>query len=316
MISRIGEPKQDVYMSGTYDGITVNALLFHSALNASISSADFKPEQVQVKVTLRRNNQTKVIMSDNLLVLGVYNTLRNGLHKFINGFDRVYPSNAAKAVTQRTVTLKFGGHIRVSQGDQLVIEVSPAIGSVSANLDTALTHFEFYANPSIGYESYTPATVSQVVQTNTSNQPFSLGDNVTRIAFLNFDKTTYENPVIGTMTLSSDKLDKQLTYAKILAHIANETTEDSAKRYGAAPPAESVYRLPDMLPQSFILFDGSFDGKDLDNVRIDSTFESANVNTSKNYMIWTQYEADKEQFKEAQQIAEKHTIENIQKKLS
>lgn len=313
MISKVGEPRQDVLKSGTYSSVTLNMHMFHTTANTAFVAADFKPESVTVKVIHKTKTGIRTIMNDNLLVLGTYNALRGGLHYFIRGFDRIYPASGVKQYKQRVVTLRFGGCHRVDQGEEILVEVTPAVGCYSSNVDTSLSYVEFYANADIGYEAGYFQTRAEVVQPTTSNQSYSPGDNVTKLAFLNFDKDNLTDMVITTLGLSSDKLDMQLTDGKILAHIAAQENQTNW-RYAGIPPTESVFRMADQLPQSFIIFDGEWPkNKDLDQTRLDISFNSANVVASKNWVVWTSYEATQEQVAKAVRREEKHMAEKVAK---
>jgi hypothetical protein len=255
-------------------------------------------------------------MSDNLMVLGIFCSKNRGLDKFVNGFDLSYPAAGVFANKQRTVFLDFGGCVRVQSTDSLIVEVTPHLGCMNpATVNTSLSFLEFYANPAIGYELCIPTTSSQVVQQNTTNQPFSLGNNITKITFVNLDKPTYESPVISTVTLSSDKLDRQLTYNKLLSFLAAEPIWDVPKRYGTNPPAQSVFRIPDLFPQTIEIYNGGLDDTDLDSVRLDITFNGSEVAVSKNYVVYRTYMVTAAQLEAAAARMAKHVQENIAKKV-
>jgi len=314
MNTTAGQSRMVDYKSGTFSSITVSAHMFATAVNTAIQETDFKPEQVQVAVTLKRGGRSEPIMNDNLLVLGVAKALKNGLHWFKSGYDRVYPSANTMHYKQRTVTLFFGAPIRVDTGDELVIEISPASACMNGNIVNLSTSFiEFYANPDIGYEMGIPYTKSRIIQANVNSEEFSLGDNVTKIWLLNFDKANLSEAVISSVMLTSDKYDNSYTFNRLLSLQAASPEFDTAKRYGAVPPTESVFRLPNVYPQSFILFDGSITDSDLDDVRLSINLNGANVNQSQNVVVWQCYSATREQINESLERQQKHLVENMSK---
>src|SRR4051794_10587796 len=98
MIVNKGESRFERYTSGTFDGIYLNTYLVAAAVNVPIVSTDYTPSQITVKVLLKRNKQTYVIMQDNLLLLASFATLGNNYHEFVNGVDKTYPASGVKAV--------------------------------------------------------------------------------------------------------------------------------------------------------------------------------------------------------------------------
>lgn len=317
MIVKLGESRQDVLRSGTYDSLLINSYLVHGTGNTAIAGNDFVPSNVNIKVVLKRDNKQNIIFQDNLLVLGSYNSLKSGYHEFINGIDKVYPATGVRAVKVRAVKLDFGGHIRVAKNDELIIEVSPnQAGTFSANLDNTLSNFEFYANPSVGYEQGIPQTLSEVVQANTTKQGFNPGDNVVKLALMNFDKNDLTNEIVSNVSLQSDRLDLSLSFNQVMARHFAMYPERAASRYGTSVPIASVptvLRGLDYLPQSFVIFDGTREGKELDQVRLDVSFNGANVAASQNYVVHTKIQTTMESLVVAAQREQKHEIEKIEK---
>ena len=320
MICKIGESRQDKYTSGTINSITVIAAITAAATNTPLAASDFNPSQVNIKVTLKSAGKPHMIMQDNLQILGVFNSLKRGYHEFLNGLDKTYSAVGVKAVKIRPVTLHFGGHIRLSGNDELIVEVVPSqSGTFSSAVDTGVSHLEFYANQSIGYEMGLPSVKSEVVQQNTTNQSFNLGNNVTKLAYLNFDKNDLAAEVISNFSLSSDRLDISQTFNRLLASNPLNFDEVPATRYGSVLPIHATdatgraFRGLDFLPQSMILFDGEKIQNELDNARAEISFNSANVAASQNYVVWTTYETDAATVKDALNRQEKHLQEKLEK---
>lgn len=314
MQAKLGEPKQEVKTSGTYGSVTINAYMFAAAANQALAATDYKPEQVQISVVLRRGGATHRIMSSNLLVLGIHAAKNRGLHWFLSGFDRIYAASGVKALKQRSITLPFKP-VRCDKGDELVFEVNPSETVWGANIDTSLSYIDFYFNRAIGYEYGLSKVETSVVNANVTDQPFNLGNGVTKITVINTDKDNLSEPVISQIALSSDRFDESLTFTKLLARVAEMDIDGPAFRLGATPPTQSVFRFADTLPQTFCIFDGERCGMDsfLDDAQLDIQFNSANVNSSKNYVAWTQVTATKEQVEAAMNRQRKHQAENILK---
>jgi hypothetical protein len=315
LVSRNGT-RQDKYNSGTYDSITINCLLKAAALNTAIASNAFDPSQVSVKVVLKRKGKTYVIMQDNLLILGLFNHLEKNLHEFVNGIDKVYPAADAKALKIRIARLNFGGHTRVGEGDELIAEVTVGSAVYSSAIDATESSFEFYLNPSIGYETGVYSTVSEVVQSNAPKQSFNPGDNITKLIYLNFDKQTLDTEVLSNVNIQSDRLDVSLTFNQLLGHHLSQYGEIPMARYATSLPlsgGNAVYRALDYYPQSAILFDGDKIANELDNLKVEMSFNSANVSASQNFLVWRRYETWPEIIIAAKERENKHINEKIEK---
>ncbi|UAY54795.1 hypothetical protein [Arachidicoccus terrestris] len=303
MIVKVGESRQDIVRSGTYNSVNVNLYVVAAAVNTAFVDADVKKQNVSIKVVLKRSGQQHIIMQDNLLLLGTYNSLKKGYAEFNKGIVKAAAAAAVKEVRLFPVTLNFGGHIRVSDGDELIVEVTPALtGLFSANVDTALSYVEFQSNPSIGYEVGIFSTISEVVQQNTNKQSFSPGDNVVRMALLNFDKTSLASEVVTNLNISSDRLDVSMSFNQLLAAELLQYDDKQRLDYSTSTPA---------LPQSFFLFDGLKTGDELDTVKVDASFNSANVASSSNYLVSTKYVTNIEMLTDAAERSAKHGQEKI-----
>ncbi|MGN6437537.1 MAG: hypothetical protein ACTHMM_13435 [Agriterribacter sp.] len=290
------------------------AYLTAAAANNKLVTNDWKPVNTNVKVLLKRNGVTSIIMQDNLLLLGTFNTLKNGMHEFFNGLDKIYPAAGIKNVLVRPVELFFGSPIRVNPGDELVTEVSlAASGSFTANIDSSASYLEFYANPDVGYEVGIPKTTCEVVNAGTSKQPFNPGDGVTDIAVLNFDKDTLESEVITNLALSSDRYDIGLSFNQLVAAQVNQFAAMPAWRTGTTLPVtlagQDVFRGLNRFPQSFLLVDSV----ELAQVRLDISFNTANVASSENWVVWRTIQATQEGIITGVNRREKHIKENFQK---
>ncbi|MCW3106628.1 MAG: hypothetical protein JWQ09_1134 [Segetibacter sp.] len=317
MISHAGETRTVEYKSGTYDRILITSYMVAAAANVPIVQADFNPLNVGVKVILRQNNKSYVIFQDNLLLLATFCTLQNGYHEFINGIDKVYAASGIKNVKLRCASLEFGGHIRVAPGDLLIVEVSPSqLNTFTSNIDANASYIEYDAIPSIGYKTGIPTTSFQVIQAGATKEQFNPGDNVTKIAFMNFDKNDLASEVVTNLSLMSDRYDLSLTFNQIQALKSSNYADRPASRYGTALPIVStptVSRGLDYLPQSFILFDGKRIDNELDQVRLDIGFNTGNVSPSNNYVGFRTYETDSATLAEAQQRQTKHIQEYMKK---
>lgn len=307
---KFGSTDEIEVKSGTYNGVYVNTLLKASAVNTALANSDYKPEQVAVKVELERDGDTKVILQNNLLILGLFNTITKGRHEFTNGIIKVPHGVAVKQVSQKSVFIDFGGALRIADNDVLRVQVTPNSSAITSNCDTQLSEVEAYLNPCIAYEEGIHQTHAKVITAATDSQPVNLGNNVTLVAFLNFDKTDYQNEVITNLTLSSDKLDLNLTGNRIIAMRPQQFAPNIPYVFNGAG------RIFDLHPQTFLVFDGKKpDGQqvELDNARLDLQFNPDNVAASQNYVVWRTYSLTPQKAQETATRMAKHEAENIKK---
>lgn len=318
MILKVNETRQEVYSSGTYDGIFVNVLVCANTVNVPLVSSDFNPSLVSTKCTLKREGRSIDIISSNLLLNGVFSTLQSKYHEFINGYDKVYASSSVKAVKLRTLFIPFTGSIRINKGDELIVELScPNSGAFSSNVDTNLSSIQFYVNPSIGYELFVPQIKHEVVTSSTPEQSFNLGNNITRIGFINLDKNTLVDEVINQLSLTSDYYDLNLNFNQLLALNSQNYGVMPNSRYGSVLPISATdltgraLRGLDYNPQSMIIFDGVSKASELQGSRLSLNFNSANVGTSQNYISYITYQTTKQVVADAIVREQKHMKEKI-----
>ncbi|MBN8785465.1 MAG: hypothetical protein J0I84_00090 [Terrimonas sp.] len=269
---------------------------------------------INVKVLLKRGRNTEILMNDNLKLLGTFNTILGGFDEFFNGVDIEAPGASTKHRQLRPVTLKFGSHVRVNAGDEIVCEIKVAnSGAFGTDIDASDSFIEYYFNSSQGYEAGIPEIVCEVVQANSTKQSFSLGAGVVDIAFLNFDKDGLKDQVINTAQLSSDRYDYGKSFNQLVALKIMNYGKNPAYRFGTSLPVtianQAIFRALDYYPQSLFLLEGG----ELDNTKLDISFNGAQVAASQNYVISRRVKSSKEIVAAAVNRANKHTKENYEK---
>lgn len=295
-----------VKQSGTFDSLYIGAYLVHGTANTSIVAGDFDPSQVSVKLTVKRSNGTedKIFNNDSLHLLGSFQTLDKGYNEFKNGMTLVTKDVAVKEQVLRFVRLEFGGHIRVNAGDIMTAEISVAkSGAFSANLDTALSYVEFEICESIGYQYGVPETRFIAITAGSPSVKETVGDNVTRLAMLNFDQTGIETDVVTKLGLQSDKLDTSYTFNQLLALNVENIPAPSLAKYSG------VTRIIGYLPQCYLLHDAKKTNTELSKCVLDASFNSANVTQGQNYIAVRRFYTSKDMIKNAEDRRAKHNAE-------
>lgn len=316
MLVRPLQTQQDKYSAGTYDGIHINAQIVAAAVNTPLSSSAYNPDDITVKVVYKTKNGVYNIMHDKLSILGTFATLDNGLHYFRYGVTKKHAATAVKEERLHTCFLPFYGHIRVDSFEELICEVSVGANAITADQNASI--IDFYASPSIGYMTRIPLIKSEVVQANASSQPFNIGDNIIRLAFLNFNKESLAEEVISSLALNSDRFDMTYQFNQLVA-LRARTDYGYAERYSSALPISDAvstgraFRGLDALPQSVVVFNGYHDGKELDRARVNIAFNGSQVANSANFVAWVSYETSQNMVVAAAERENKHVIEKLDK---
>lgn len=303
--------------SGTYSGLHVNAILKAAASNTAIAQTAYNPAKIAVKVELTRDGKTTSIMQNNLMILGTYCTQKRGRTSFYIGIDKKVAAAGVYAEKHRNVFLEFPSIVRIGKEDTLRVEVSAGAESITAALNQNTSDVDFYLQPATGYEKGIPKIQSKVIAADTDSQQLHLGNDVTRIDVLNFDKTSWQNQVVTGLTLSSDKYDLNLNAPQIIAHRDLMYQERPGYRFGDAPDNQNVFEMPDYLPQSICIFEtdnilGEIPA-DLDDVRIDLQLDQTQVNASQNVVVWSTCTVTAKDFQDTSDRMAKHAKENLTK---
>jgi len=289
---KVGETKENTFKDATIDGMLFNIYMRNLTANDAIIFSDFLPQYVLLKVILYRDKQEITIVQNNLKILGTYSALNYGMAQWNRGTIITYPAGGVFSDKFISLFVDFGGNINVKEDDELYCEVTVAANAFNPRMNTGVSYVEFNPNYSIGYERYTPQIKSKVVQANENSQKFSIGDNCTKLAFLNFDLDNIQNQAIVTASVSSTQYSASLNFFDLLTRHWNALVAPAINlRYGNTQPVtggnQAFPYLPDY-PQSVIIHAGGRDMiKELDNCQIDLSLNGPNVAASQNYVVST-----------------------------
>jgi hypothetical protein len=283
-----------------------------TTVNQDDSAAIIDASKVNVKVMLKRGGQQWLeIMQGNLQVLSQFSNYMRALYRHANPTATVQSltlvAHAGGISGEYLVSyrLDFGGMINLYGEDELSCEINPiAPFGADINLNASYLGCEF--RDDVGVGAFIPVT--RVIQVEGTNAKFdeSLGDNVSEIAFLNFDKTGVltANRVIDSISLTSDKISFTKIYNQLIAErVAMFEDEDTAANRN----------------QSFMLFTTgklnptSGEIAELDNVRLLIDLVTANNNTGKNWVVYRQVLIDPTTFNNAMELKEKHDAQTRSK---
>jgi len=307
MIVNRGETKSIKVSNGTIDGILFNVYMYAAANNTTLTVADLNPQEISVKAELTRSKRVIQICNDNLKVLGLFSAKNYGLTDWAVGHTLTPHGVSTKEDMIALCFLSFGGCVNAKDDDELVIQAVCGRGTFGAALDQAVSYVEFNERIAIGIERGTPQIIAQVVQANITNEKYSFGDGVGRLTFLNFDQTGIATQVINTLQLASDKLQASVNFYDIFNMDKNVFTSPVIQ-YSAAGQQLSLY------PQTFTLYAWHGGRMDvLDNVFVNASYNSANVNASQNYLVAQKFLFTPELTARAAALTAKHLEANHSK---
>ncbi|GAA4914388.1 hypothetical protein [Mucilaginibacter defluvii] len=298
MIVKHSEQKNNVYTSQTINGFSVKAYLNVTTFNngdATLGCSKVDFSKCNFKVTLQRDGKDHVLVQDNLKVIGLASTLNTIQQQaFYAGTDHVVKLGNGKSIVAFNIPL--GGFLRVKDTDKLIVEVTMQEGVFPDANYLQNSYIEFKTLKSIGYEQYIPFIRTQNIQQGNTSEQFSIGSNVLRTAFINYDKTDFQNNVIVNMSVSSDRYVESLNYGDLINMKTASFSKLPSNLWGDAGAAFEA-------DQSFLITDFTNQFNDL---VLDVSFNGDQVAQSKNYLVWWSYKTDASIVQKAEQLASKH----------
>lgn len=315
MNAKLGETVKLTVREQSVEGVFFNVFCQAAAVNTTLNAlTDFISKEVSLKCTLMRGNKGKEMISDNLQILGIYSSLNYGLNNWYKGNVIRYKDVAVKEQLLISLYVPFGGIVNVKGSDILTVEVTCGLNVFGANIDSGVSFVEFDYRNGIGYEMGVPVIRSQVVTAGVTQDKYSFGDNITKLMFINLDKTDIENNVITTLTLDSVQLSQSMNFFTLLNNFWNCLVSPVIQyRYGAtqpfttAAPGTSAQPFLPAYPQSVVIFAGTKDTISyIDNTTVAAQFNSEDVASGKNYFVSTTIELNQEAIMKANERAEKH----------
>lgn len=260
------------------DGFTTSVLF--TTLAGGLASQPTDYEQLQLKGTLKRNGQEIEMFNHTLKNLIILSHIKTPTYEFLSPGSFLLVGTAGGGVDSYIVPLRFdfGGTINLIGSDEFVLEwqLNPGFFIQGTNLNTSACYISLDETESSEVEYFVPITRSKVIEGSQDNPSYSLGDNVLNIILANYDKLDFDlsNRVVKTLRLKSDKITKNDTFDELLT-----------KAVSYYPVAYSFgVRL-----QNWVIYQGA---DELDGVELNLSLNSANVTSSKNYVLWRTFYTD------------------------
>lgn len=316
MIIRVDETRSQQITNSTINGFYVNVLLVAKLVNTLIKKTsygtgiDFDASQVRLTATLKRDGKIYSLFSNNLGIIGQFNALLSGGKNWLLGTDYVRPTadNAHKNV--RTLFVSIGGHLNLKGTDQIDIECTIGRNTFqTSTLEETTCYIDIKPAFSIGKEVGIHTLFSETIQAGTTSDTFNLGDNVTKIALMNFEDSSETLQIISNISVASDRFDQSFSLPDLITrNLIMYGKQPYNKGYDRATGATTDSYTP-AYPQSFILLND----EEIDQARIDLTFDGSKVNSSKNFLAYQSFVTSLEIIQRGQYLETKHMEENLSK---
>ncbi|MET3979984.1 hypothetical protein ABIB62_002673 [Mucilaginibacter sp. UYP25] len=274
------EIKNQTLQNIKFDAISVKAML-NGLGDAGSQQVDFSKANIQVILT--RDSTPHVIMQSNLKILGLASTL-NTLNQA--AFAAGAPI-AEQLVNGQSSMVSFniplGGVIDLHGEDTIYVEVQTNSGLFLNPALEAASYLEVKPMKCYGVEKMIPRIRAMVIQQNEASNQYMVGNNLIRLALLNFDKTDFKNNVVNNVVFSSDRLDDTYNFSDLIAkkqsQFGNQLISNAANDIAALIQND----------QSFLLTDFHHE---FDAVTLDISFNAPNVTAASNYIVTWNYDTD------------------------
>lgn len=266
------------FKNKSIDGFTTSILF--TTNSGGIGSTPLDTEQLQLKGTLRRNGSEIEMFNHTLKNLVLLSHIKSSTYDFLLNGVVIQVGSAGGGIDSYIVPLRFdfGGTINLIGDDEFILEwqLNSGFFSASANLNLNTCYISVDDAESSDIEYYVPITRSKVIEGSQDNPTYSLGDNIMNLMLVNYDKTGFNlaDRVVKTLRLKSDKITKNDTFDELLTKAISYYTA----------PSEALVRN-----QNWIVYQGA---EELDNVELNLSLNSANVTSSKNYILWRTFYTD------------------------
>jgi hypothetical protein len=235
----------------------------------------FDPEQLTLKATLRRNGQEIEMFNHTLKNLVILSHLRTTTYRSLNP-NFFIALDVMNTIGLNTLRFDFGGPLNLIGDDELLLEWSLNSTYFQSGIDSANSFISLDETECTDVEYFVPITRSKVIEGSQDNPSYSLGDNVMSIVIANYDKASIytADSVIKTLRLKTEKFAKNDTFNELLAKGVSYYSDinEFFARY-----------------QTFQVYSGA---DELDGVELNLSLNSANVTSSKNYVLWRTFYTD------------------------
>lgn len=276
--------KSDTIRDVKLKGISVLAYLTASFFSSDVGTDTIDFSKAIIKLVLNRDGKQFMLVNDDLKKLGLASSL-NSINKrtFYQAlpYCKIYTSSSPtiKGISSFNFDIDFKQTIHLKESDFIYIEIITSTGLYTSQVDVNQSYLDINPILSTQQEVAVPYIKTIAFPQGETRRSEFLGDNVTDIVLLNYDKTNKRSHVVNNLQLSSDKLN--LSTDKFGLSMLDLRHKDFPSY------VQDVYEDYNLeFDQSYIIIKD----EDLDNVKLDLSLNGSNVNPSNNYLVyWTYY---------------------------
>lgn len=311
MIIKQNETRIEKIKSQTINGLNISVMLEATADNTAIpltgyrNAATFDPSNISIEVTLKRNGVSYALVNQNLAVIAAYQTILKGGSLWRKGITLRKKAAAVKHLVTRGLFLYLGGHYNLTNEDEILVSCTVNRGTFGTAVSSTESTIQVEANHSIGLEYAIHRMEFYAIQANQQSETVNLGDNVTRVALMSFEKD-FEKQVFKSASLSSDRLDWTANEQELINRhwdkfdysLADVLIQD------VVDTAHPLY-----FPNTFLIHDKD----EIDKAKLQFQMNSLNVNASENFVGYTTFMTSQEMIQKALAMKQKHDVKNADK---
>jgi hypothetical protein len=303
MLIAPGEKQQLVISNCSVSGFSFKTLLTANAVNVAALKSTVDLSLINVKATLHRMKGQFPLFNDLLLPLLLESAQNTEHFKLIHpGYTFFFPVQTQTAglpgIGLIPGIIDLGGCINLEGDDRIVLEAYYPLSAVSGTGSTTATTLDMDFIEGIGVEALTPKIQSMTIQQGQTRLQASLGDNITKVTFVNIDQTAEgvaTMPITSAM-LSSDKLNySDNNYEVINKNLFNKkwTTNDNLGL---------MMQVIELAP---------YQGVPYQKLNIDLSLDASLINNGKNFIVARQVYGDSRLLASAEAKKHKHQVRNL-----
>lgn len=280
--------------TGSFKGVSLTTILTNGTANTAFTGDVVDMTNANLRVIWSDGKKERVICNDNLRNLLATSQIESPAFEYVIDQSKIISTLAAgigvKATAIRPLVFDFGEVVTVPRGGSLYVEVSVSNSYYTSQCEAATSKLQFDTMEGIGNMTVIPEFRSKIINAAVTNPSENLGDNVTKLVVVNYDKTSFltADNVFNTLMVTSDKVKINDTFSDLVGR--NEEQFSSQ--------ADAQIRK-----QCWLLHNS---GVELDNVVVDGVTNSSNVTASKNFILWKTYFTDTAIVSQAVARKEKH----------
>lgn len=311
MILKNNETRNMAVKNATINGLNICVLL--QGVNSDTvpltgyrDLTAFDPSNVSIEVALTRNGQKHILLNTNLALIAHYQTIMQTGRLWLRGGILRKNSDGVAQIVTRNLFLHLGGHYNLNGEDQILVTASVNRGTFGSALSASDCNIQIEANTSIGVEKAIFQQNFYSIQANQNSDNVNLGDNVTRIALISFEKDPAK-AIFKSATLASDRLDWNANEQELLLRFEDKFPYSVEDRL--TENIQNETQNPFYFPATRLIHD--FD--EIDKAKLSFQLYSDNVQASQNFIAYTTFLTSWEMLDKAKNLMDKHSVKNQDK---